>query len=221
MVAINFGLLIIAIALLVTVVKMRKDFKSSGNVGILPDHEIRRLIRTRGLLENSVNRLVSNAKTPVISYGLSSFGYDCRLSGKVRLFTSKDDRVIDPKSINIDDVSTEYDIEEGEAIIVPPGGLLLGHTVEVFNMPPDLMSICLGKSTYARSGIHVLTTPIEPGFSGQVVIEITNCTNSPAKVYPYEGIAQFVFFRGERPDVNYADRDGKYQGQMGIVPSRI
>jgi len=154
----------------------------------------------------------------VISYGQSSFGYDVCLAEKFQLFTNINSGVIDPKN-PCEKTMVEF---EGDHVIMPPNSYILGHTKEVFNIPRDIMVVCVGKSTYARCGAIVNTTPIEPGFQGQVVIEISNATNSPMKIYANEGIAQFMFFLGEQPcDTSYADRKGKYQGQRGVTVARM
>ena len=157
----------------------------------------------------------------VISYGVSSYGYDARLAPSFKVFTSVvlggAPPIIDPKNPD-----SRYFVDyEGDNIIIPPHSFMLGHTIEYFRIPRDIMVICLGKSTYARCGLIVNVTPLEPEWEGQVTIEISNTTPLPAKIYANEGIAQFIFFQGEPPVVSYADRKGKYQGQTGVVPARI
>lgn len=153
----------------------------------------------------------------IISYGLSSYGYDVRLGSKFKIFTNINSTVIDPMAMS-DECYVDF---EGDVCIIPPHSYALGHTVEYFRMPKDVVAVCLGKSTYARAGCAINVTPIEPGFEGQVVIEIANQTPLPMKVYANMGIAQFMFHRGERCMVSYADRAGKYQGQMGVTPARV
>lgn len=154
----------------------------------------------------------------VISYGRSSFGYDVKMANKFKVFTNINSGIIDPKS----PCEKTMVGQEGDFVIIPPNSYILGHTVEYFRIPRDVMVICVGKSTYARSGAIVNVTPIEPGFEGQVVIEISNSTNLPMKVYANEGIAQFMFFLGEQPcEVSYGDRQGKYQGQRGVTLARM
>ena len=151
----------------------------------------------------------------VISYGLSSFGYDMRIAGEFRVFTPNIwNSVVDPKAID-ERAMVEY--ETDDHILIPPNSYVLGRSVEYFKMPDNILGIVLGKSTYARSGIIVNVTPLEPGWEGYVTIEIGNATPLPAKVYAHEGIAQVVFFEGEAPDVSYADKEGKYQHQTGIT----
>lgn len=154
----------------------------------------------------------------IVSYGLSSYGYDVRLGNKFKIFTNINNGVIDPLAMD-EKCYIDY---EGECCIIPPNSYVLGHTVEYFRIPRDIMVICVGKSTYARAGAIINVTPIEPEFEGQVVIEISNATNLPLKVHANQGIAQFLFLKGDVPcEVSYADRDGKYQGQTGVVTARI
>ncbi|MBS3789260.1 dCTP deaminase [Candidatus Bipolaricaulota bacterium] len=146
----------------------------------------------------------------VISYGLGSFGYDIRIGNTFEVFTDVSSSPVDPK--NFDDnsfVGKKVD----DYIQIPPNSFVLGHAVERITMPKDLMGICLGKSTYARCGIIVNMTPVEPGWEGHLTIEISNTTPLPAKVYANEGIAQILFFEGDEPELTYADKSGKYQGQ--------
>ncbi len=155
----------------------------------------------------------------VISYGLSSFGYDMRIAGEFRVFTPNiHNSVVDPKDID-ERAMVEYVVDDH--ILIPPNSYVLGRSVEYFTMPRDVLGIVLGKSTYARSGIIVNVTPLEPGWEGHVTIEIGNGTPLPAKVYANEGIAQVVFLQGEAPAVSYADKQGKYQHQRGITLPRL
>lgn len=163
---------------------------------------------------------------PIISYGLSSCGYDVVLASDFKIFSDLNGGVIDPKRIDercLVDVRAITDERTGESyIIVPPNSYALGHTVETFTMPNDICSVVVGKSTYARAGIGINVTPIEPGFSGEVVIEIINATRLPCKIYAGEGIAQFMFLRLDKPcDVAYDVRNGKYQNQTGITLSKV
>lgn len=162
-----------------------------------------------------------NVNTPVISYGVSSFGYDARLATQFKVATpvvlGSVSPIIDPKNFD----SRHFVDYEGDSVILPPHSFLLGHTVEYFRIPEDVMVLCLGKSTYARCGLIVNVTPLEPGWEGQVTIEISNTTPLPARIYAMEGIAQFIFFQGNRPAITYADRKGKYQGQTGVTTARI
>jgi len=154
----------------------------------------------------------------VISYGLSSYGYDIRVGREFKIFTNVNSTVVDPK--NFDDANV-VDVV-ADVAIVPPNSFALARTIEYFRMPDDVLAICLGKSTYARCGIIVNVTPFEPGFEGHITIEISNTTPLPAKIYANEGIAQVLFFQGDEPcEVTYADKKGKYQAQTGITLPRI
>lgn len=195
--------------------------------GILNDIEITTAVHEFGMIEkflpNQVKLYTDQDNDAlsfgIISAGLSSYGYDVRLAKEAKLFTNLNAGVIDPKRpdrrlLAEAEIFTE---DNGEAyFLIPPHGYALGRTVERFNMPRDIAAVCYGKSTYARAGAVVNVTPIEPGFQGEVVIEIANTTPLPLKIYVNEGIAQFVFFRGRPCQTSYADRSGKYQNQKGI-----
>lgn len=149
----------------------------------------------------------------ILSFGTSSFGYDVRLGDKFKIFTNVNSAVIDP--LNMSDAC--YVDHKGPFCIIPPNSYILGHTIEVFDLPRNVVALCVGKSTYARAGAIVNVTPIEPGFMGQVVIEISNSTPLPLKVYANQGIAQFLFFESDEDcEVSYGDREGKYQNQRGL-----
>ena len=195
--------------------------------GILADWEIAQLCTTQAgepMITGSHDKQVREQRgIKCISYGLSSHGYDVRLGPDVKIFSNLAGNVIDPKNFMPDATLTTAAVQfspEGEYIILPPHSYALGCTLEHFDIPRDIMVVCVGKSTYARCGIHVNVTPIEAGFKGQVVIEISNATPLPARIYIKEGIAQFLFFRGEACDTSYADRGGKYQFQQGITHAR-
>lgn len=153
----------------------------------------------------------------VLSYGQSSFGYDLRVSSEFKIFTNVYSTVVDPK--NFDDNS--FIDTEGDCCVIPPNSFALGRSVERIKMPDDVFAICVGKSTYARCGIVVNVTPIEPGWEGYITLEFSNTTPLPARIYADEGCAQLVFFQGEKPLINYRDRDGKYQNQVGVVTPRL
>jgi len=154
----------------------------------------------------------------VVSYGLSSYGYDIRVSNEFKIFTNINAEVVDPKNF---DEKNVVDFK-GDVCIVPPNSFALARTVEYFKIPPNVLAICLGKSTYARCGIIVNVTPFEPGFKGHITIEISNTTPLPAKIYANEGIAQVLFLEGdEQCETTYSDRKGKYQSQEGITLPRI
>jgi dCTP deaminase len=183
---------------------------------ILPDNAIRALAQENDMIDPFVD---GQKRDGVISYGLSSFGYDMRIAGEFRVFTPNIyNSVVDPKKID-ERAMVEYEVDDH--ILIPPNSYVLGRSVEYFRMPDDLLAIVLGKSTYARSGIIVNVTPLEPGWEGHVTIEIGNATPLPAKVYADEGIAQVVFLKGEKPDTSYADKQGKYQHQRGITLPRM
>lgn len=152
-----------------------------------------------------------------ISYGLGAFGYDIRIDDEFRIFTDVHSTEIDPKNFDEEAFVRVKD----DSCLIPPNSFCLGKSLEKFDMPDDLFGLVVGKSTYARCGIIVNMTPIEPGWSGYLTIEISNTTPLPARIYSDEGIAQVVFFRGERPEVTYGDRDGKYQDQKGIEVAKL
>jgi dCTP deaminase len=153
-------------------------------------------------------------RTGTISYGLSSYGYDIRIADEFKIFTNINTTIVDPK--NFDPRSfVDY---QGEVAIIPPNSFALGRSVEYFTIPRDVLTICVGKSTYARCGVITNVTPFEPEWEGYVTLEISNTTPLPAKIYANEGIAQVLFFQSDEAcQTSYADRQGKYQGQRGIV----
>ena len=154
----------------------------------------------------------------VISYGLSSFGYDARVSHEFKIFTDINSGTVDPKNFKNDSFVTK----KGNECIIPPNSFVLASTVEYFKIPNDVLVICLGKSTYARCGIIVNVTPLEPGWEGHVTLEFSNTTPLPAKIYANEGAAQLIFLRGnENPAVTYAQRKGKYMGQKGVTLPKV
>lgn len=153
----------------------------------------------------------------IISYGVSSYGYDARVSNEFKIFTNINTSIVDPKNFDSQSlVSKETDI-----CIIPPNSFALARTVEYFKIPKDVLVICVGKSTYARCGIIVNVTPLEPGWEGHVTLEFSNTTPLPAKIYAEEGACQFLFFKGDQLcEVSYADRDGKYMKQKGVTLPR-
>jgi dCTP deaminase len=182
---------------------------------IMPDHWIRRMATEQGMIEPFVE---AQRREGVISYGLSSYGYDARAAGEFKIFTNVDNALVDPKRFSDESFVTRL----GNTCIVPPNSFVLTHTVEYFRIPRDVLVICLGKSTYARCGLIVNVTPLEPEWEGQVTIEISNTTPLPARIYANEGICQFLFLKGETPpDVSYADRAGKYMHQRGVALPRL
>ena len=185
-------------------------------MSILSDSEIRRLAAEERMIEPFIERQVrqlDNAQR-AISYGLSSYGYDLRVADEFKVFTNVFNTVVDPKNF---DAKSFVDLQAG-VCIVPPNSFALGRSIEYFRIPRDILSICLGKSTYARCGIIVNVTPFEPEWEGHVTLEISNTTPLPAKIYANEGLAQVLFLRASEPcEVSYTDRNGKYQKQRGIT----
>ena len=182
---------------------------------VMPDHWIRRMAQDNAMIEPFVE---TQKRDGVISYGLSSYGYDARVADEFKVFTNVDSAVVDPKHFNPDSFVTRT----GPTCTIPPNSFALAHTVEYFRIPRDILVICLGKSTYARCGIIVNVTPLEPEWEGQVTIEISNTTPLPARVYAQEGICQFLFLQGSAPpEVSYADKAGKYMGQRGVALPRM
>jgi dCTP deaminase len=157
-------------------------------------------------------------RTGVISFGVSSYGYDMRIADEFKIFTNINATVVDPK--NFDPKSfVEF---KGDVCTIPPNSFALGYSVEYFRIPRDVIVICLGKSTYARCGLIVNVTPLEPEWEGHVTIEVSNTTPLPARIYANEGIAQLIFLRGVEPcEISYADRAGKYQAQKGIMLPKV
>jgi len=154
-----------------------------------------------------------------ISYGLSSFGYDARVADEFKIFTNVNgSEIVDPKNFK----PTNFVTKKVSECIIPPNSFVLASTVEYFKIPKDVLVICLGKSTYARCGIIVNVTPLEPGWEGNVTLEFSNTTPLPAKIYAHEGVAQFIFLKGnEKPEISYSDRKGKYMGQVGVTLPKI
>lgn len=185
----------------------------------LPDHRIRELALT-GMIEPFTDHQVrrsEDGEAPVISYGLSSYGYDLRCTDEWKVFTNVNSSVVDPKNF---DERSFVDVQAGE-IIIPPNSFVLARSLEYLRIPDDVIVIAVGKSTYARIGIVANVTPLEPGWEGHVTLEFSNTTPLPAKMYAFEGCVQLVFYRGEAPEVTYASRNGKYQGQRGITTARV
>lgn len=153
-----------------------------------------------------------------ISYGVSSYGYDLRVADEYKIFTNVNNSIVDPKDV---DPKSFIDFK-GPVCIIPPNSFALARSVEYFRIPRDIITLCVGKSTYARCGIIVNVTPFEPEWEGFVTLEISNTTPLPAKIYSFEGICQVLFFEGSGPcRTSYKDKDGKYQKQSGITPAKI
>ena len=149
-----------------------------------------------------------------ISYGISSYGYDARVSDEFKIFTNVNNTIVDPKNFSLDG----FVEKKSDTCIIPPNSFALASTVEYFKIPRDVLVICLGKSTYARCGIIVNVTPLEPEWEGHVTLEFSNTTSLPAKIYANEGVAQFIFLESDEVcETSYKDRAGKYQGQKGVT----
>jgi dCTP deaminase len=184
-------------------------------MGILPDHWIRRMATEKGMITPFVEK---QTREGVISYGLSSYGYDARVGPDFKIFTNVESAVVDPKNFS----AASFVDRQTDVCVIPPNSFALAHTIEYFRIPRDVLVICLGKSTYARCGIIVNVTPLEPEWEGQVTIEISNTTPLPARIYANEGICQFLFLKGdELCETSYADRAGKYMGQRGVALPRL
>ena len=184
-------------------------------MGLKPDHWIIKMAREHKMIEPFVDNQVRDG---VISYGVSSYGYDIRVADEFKIFTNVYSAIVDPKDF---DPSSMVDFR-GEVCIIPPNSFVLTRTVEYFRIPRNVLTICLGKSTYARCGIIVNVTPFEPEWEGYVTLEISNTTPLPAKIYSNEGIAQVLFFEADEECLSsYADKKGKYQKQQQIELPRL
>ena len=188
-------------------------------MSIRPDVWIKEMATRHGMIEPFVETQIRRQEgRPIVSYGLSSFGYDIRVSRHFRIFTNVYGSVVDPKAF---DARGLVEIES-DVCLIPPNSFALALSVETFRIPKNVLTICVGKSTYARCGIIVNVTPFEPGWEGQAVLEISNTTPLPAKIYANEGIAQVLFFHAEETcTTSYADRKGKYQKQQEIVLPKL
>ena len=184
-------------------------------MSIQPDHWIRKMALEHRMIEPFVDAQVRDG---IISYGLSSYGYDIRVSDEFKIFTNVHSAIVDPKHF---DQKSFVDFK-GEVCVIPPNSFALSRTIEYFRIPRNVLTICVGKSTYARCGIIVNVTPFEPEWEGYVTLEISNTTPLPARIYANEGIAQVLFFRAEDEcERSYADKKGKYQGQHAITLPRL
>jgi len=188
-------------------------------MSILSDSEIIELAKS-GMIDNFSEknvRFLENGEK-VISYGVSSYGYDARVGDEFKVFTNINNAIIDPKNFTSDN----FVDKKGDYCIIPPNSFALASTVEYFRIPRNILSICLGKSTYARCGIIVNVTPIEPEFEGNVTLEFSNTTNLPVKIYANEGVCQFLFFKADKEcNQSYREKGGKYQNQKGITIPRM
>ena len=182
---------------------------------VLSDKWIKEMVRTNNMISPFENKQVRGNK---ISYGLSSFGYDARVSNEFKIFTNVNSEIVDPKNFKLNNFISK----KGDECIIPPNSFVLSSTVEYFRIPNDVMVICLGKSTYARCGIIVNVTPLEPSWEGNVTLEFSNTTPLPAKIYANEGAAQFIFLKGnEEPEITYEKRNGKYMKQSGVTLPKV
>lgn len=181
----------------------------------MPDSWIREKAQKDGMIDPFID---AQNRDGTISFGVSSYGYDARVSREFKIFTNVDNAIVDPKAFS-DQSFVERDTD---VCIIPPNSFALASTVEYFRIPRNVLVICLGKSTYARCGIIVNVTPLEPEWEGHVTLEFSNTTPLPAKIYAEEGACQFLFLKGDgEPDISYADRKGKYMGQRGVTLPRL
>ncbi len=187
-------------------------------MSIKPDHWIRRMAEEHRLIDPFVPGQVRERDNQrIISYGTSSYGYDGRCADEFKIFTNINSSVVDPKNF---DENSFVDVH-GEVCIIPPNSFALARTIEYFHIPRNILTICLGKSTYARCGIIVNVTPLEPEWEGHVTLEFSNTSPLPAKIYAGEGVAQVLFFEAdEECEVSYGDRGGKYMRQQGVTLPR-
>jgi len=184
-------------------------------MAILSDRWIRRMATEHGMIEPFVE---AQKRDGMISYGLSSYGYDARVAPEFKIFTNVNSITVDPKSFS----DEGFVNREADVCVIPPNSFALARTVEYFRIPRDVLVICLGKSTYARCGIIVNVTPLEPEWEGHVTLEFSNTTPLPAKIYANEGACQFLFLQGNEPcEVSYRDRAGKYMGQRGVTLPKL
>jgi dCTP deaminase len=184
-------------------------------MSVLSDRWIKKMALEKEMIKPFIAKQIRNNN---ISYGLSSFGYDARVSNDFKVFTNVDSVIVDPKNFK----NNSFVSRKVDECIIPPNSFALASTVEYFKIPNDVLVICLGKSTYARCGIIVNVTPLEPGWEGYVTLEFSNTTPLPAKIYANEGAAQFIFLKGnEVPEKTYAQRNGKYMKQTGVTLPKV
>ena len=180
-------------------------------MSVLSDKWIRKMSKENEMISPFEEKQI---RGDCISYGLSSFGYDARVSDEFKIFTNVNSEIVDPKNFK----PTNFVTKKTSQCIIPPNSFVLARTVEKFKIPNDILVICLGKSTYARCGIIVNVTPLEPEWEGHVTLEFSNTTPLPAKIYANEGVAQFIFLESDEVcETSYKDRKGKYQGQKGVT----
>ena len=184
-------------------------------MSVQSDRWIIKMAKERDMICPFSNKQIRGNK---ISFGVSSYGYDARVSSEFKIFTNVNSEIVDPKNFK----PSNFITKNSNQCIIPPNSFVLARTVEYFKIPKDVLVICLGKSTYARCGIIVNVTPLEPGWEGHVTLEFSNTTPLPAKIYANEGAAQFIFLKGnEIPKVTYADRKGKYMKQKGVTLPKV
>ena len=188
-------------------------------MAIKSDRWIREMAENHGMISPFEPGLVrEKGGTKIVSYGTSSYGYDIRCANEFKVFTNINSTIVDPKKFDPNSL-VEF---ESDHCIIPPNSFALARTVEFFKIPRNILTVCLGKSTYARCGIIVNVTPFEPEWEGYVTLEFSNTTPLPAKIYAGEGCAQVLFFESDEVcEVSYKDRGGKYQGQTGVTPPKI
>ncbi len=184
-------------------------------MSVKSDKWIRRMAKEHGLIEPfEPQQIKQKDDQKLISYGTSSYGYDVRCASEFRIFTNINSAIVDPKNFD----SNSFVNQDSDVCIIPPNSFALARTVEYFRIPRNILTICLGKSTYARCGIIVNVTPLEPEWEGHVTLEFSNTTTLPAKIYANEGVAQVIFFESDEVcETSYKDRGGKYQGQKGVT----
>lgn len=182
---------------------------------IKADHWIRKMAAEHGMIEPfEPGQVRENKSGRIVSYGTSSYGYDVRCADEFKVFTNIESTVVDPKFFD----EASFVDKKNDVCVIPPNSFALARTVEYFRIPRNVLTICLGKSTYARCGIIVNVTPLEPEWEGHVTLEFSNTTPLPARIYAHEGVAQMLFFQSdEECEMSYKDRGGKYQGQLGVT----
>ena len=188
-------------------------------MSILSDKSIADLALKQKMIEPfAQNQVREKDGEKIISYGNSSYGYDARVSDEFKIFTNIDSAIVDPKDFN----DNSFVNRKTDVCIIPPNSFALARTVEYFKIPKDVLVVCVGKSTYARCGIIVNVTPLEPGWEGHVTLEFSNTTPLPAKIYAFEGSCQFLFFKGDKAcETSYDKRSGKYMGQTGVTLPKV
>ncbi len=187
-------------------------------MAIKSDRWIRRMAQEHNMIEPfEPGQIRHNGKDKVVSFGTSSYGYDVRCANEFKVFTNLNSTIVDPKAFD----ENSFIAINADVCIIPPNSFALARTIEYFRIPRNILTICLGKSTYARCGIIVNVTPLEPEWEGQVTLEFSNTTSLPARIYAHEGVAQMVFFESDEVcETSYRDRGGKYQGQQGVTPPK-